>query len=305
MSLKDYSLNALRVFAVAANAPSFKHAAQQLELSQSAITRHIQTLEHQLGTPLFHRDNRVHALTPAGELLAPTLLSLFQQLEQAVQQARSCGDDELTTLRILVPDTFLRWWLASRLADFSAVYPHIRVQVDTYAEDEQDIQQSKMSQALQHGRIDLAVLSGKLKDRSLQQQLLYQPHFCPITSPITASSPATVWYANPASTVWQAFCKQHKQVSQAYPVQSVPKSSIGLDLLTSLPGYSLINTLYAQHPQFNQWTLQPETSITAKSGVYICLKARERHPVAVIAFSKWLANRVQQSMASLSQPSSV
>ncbi|MFC0444853.1 LysR family transcriptional regulator [Pseudidiomarina halophila] len=301
MSLKDYSLNALRVFAVAANAPSFKHAAQQLELSQSAITRHIQTLEQQLGTPLFHRDNRVHALTPAGELLAPTLLSLFQQLEQAVQQARTCGDEELTTLRVLVPDTFLRWWLASRLADFSAIYPHIRVQVDTYAEDEQDVQLSQIGQALQHGRVDLAVLSGKLKDRSLQQQLLYQPQFCPIGSPATATSAAAAWYANPASAVWQAFCKQHKQLSQSYPVQSVPKASIGLDLLTSLSGFSLINTLYAQHPQFNQWPLQAEAAITAKSGVYICLKARERHPVAVIAFSKWLANRVQQSMAALSQ----
>ncbi|CAB0149991.1 Glycine cleavage system transcriptional activator [Pseudidiomarina piscicola] len=301
MSLKNYSLNALRVFAVAANAPSFKHAAQQLELSQSAITRHIQTLEQQLGTPLFHRDNRVHALTPAGELLAPTLLNLFRQLEQSVEQARSCGDEELTTLRVLVPDTFLRWWLASRLADFSAIYPHIRVQLDTYPEDEQDLQAAELTQRLQHGQIDIALVAGKLKDRSLQQELLYQPHYCPISSPsmtTSAAAPAIPghWYANPASSVWQTFVKQQQKLSQAYPLLSVPKASIGLDLLNSFPGLSLINTLYAQHPQFAQWTLHAKSSVKSKSAVYYCLKARERHPVAVVAFSKWLSNRIQQSL---------
>ncbi|MDN7123719.1 LysR family transcriptional regulator [Pseudidiomarina terrestris] len=305
MSLKDYSLNALRVFAVAANAPSFKHAAQQLELSQSAITRHIQTLEQQLGTPLFHRDNRVHALTPAGELLAPSLLSLFQQLEQTVEQARTCGDEELTTLRVLIPDTFLRWWLAPRLADFNAIYPHIRVQVDTYAEDEHDLQLPRTSQALQHGRIDVAVLSGKLKDRSLQQELLYQPTFSAIQSPADGSATPASWYINPSSEAWQLFCKQHKSLSQAYPLHAVAKASIGLDLLSSFPGFSLINTLYAQHPQFAKWSVQADAAVSAKTGVFTCLKARERHPVAVVAFSKWLSNRVQQSIASIHQTSGV
>lgn len=112
------SLNALRVFAVAAHADSFKQAAQQLGVSQSNITRQIQALEEQLGTRLFQRDNRVHALTMAGETLAPDLLRLFRELDRTVDRARNIGDSEATTLRIALPESFLRWWLSSRLAEF-------------------------------------------------------------------------------------------------------------------------------------------------------------------------------------------
>ncbi|HAR56965.1 MAG TPA: hypothetical protein DCR58_09315, partial [Idiomarina baltica] len=63
MSTKsNLSLNALRVFDVAARAGTFKQAAQQLGVTQAAVTRQIQTLENQLGMRLFQRDNRVHAL---------------------------------------------------------------------------------------------------------------------------------------------------------------------------------------------------------------------------------------------------
>src|SRR5690554_8024824 len=96
---KAPSLNALRVFAVAAHADSFKQAAQQLGVSQSNITRQIQALEEQLGTRLFQRDNRVHALTSAGTALAPDLLRLFRELDRTVERARSVGDTQLTTLR--------------------------------------------------------------------------------------------------------------------------------------------------------------------------------------------------------------
>lgn len=58
------SLNALRVFDVAARSGSFKQAAQQLGVTQSAVTRQIQALEEQLDMRLFQRDNRVHSLTP-------------------------------------------------------------------------------------------------------------------------------------------------------------------------------------------------------------------------------------------------
>lgn len=295
MLLKNYSLNALRVFAVAANTNSFKHAAQQLGLSQSAVTRHIQTLEEQLGTQLFHRDNRVHALTPAGERLGEQLLALFQQLEQSVERARVSGDEALTTLRIFVPSSFLRWWLASRLADFTAIYPHIRLQLDTYDDAAIDHHHAAIAQGTQQGAYDLALALGRIKDRNLKQQSLYNPRYAAVRSN-TDNTTAGNWWIQPQSEAWQAFQRDFPEQAQALPVQAVAKPSIGLELVSNGAGATLVDTLYLHHPAFNALQCNLEQTVTGKQDVYIITKQAARHPVAVVAFSKWLQSRVQQSL---------
>jgi DNA-binding transcriptional LysR family regulator len=62
----------LRVFHAAAEAGSFTHAAETLKLSQSAISRQVSALEHDVGVPLFHRHARGLVLTEQGELLYRT-----------------------------------------------------------------------------------------------------------------------------------------------------------------------------------------------------------------------------------------
>lgn len=295
MLLKNYSLNALRVFAVAANTNSFKHAAQQLGLSQSAVTRHIQTLEEQLGTQLFHRDNRVHALTPAGELLGGQLLALFQQLEQSVERARVSGDEALTTLRIYVPNSFLRWWLASRLADFTAIYPHIRLQLDTYDEALAEQQQAAIAQGVQQGAFDLALVHGRIKDRNLKQQSLYTPRYAPVQASSSDNASGNLW-VQPQSAIWQAFRSAYPDQAQRLPVQAVAKPSIGLELVSNGTGATLVDTLYLQHASLQNLQANEATSIISKQDVFYVTKQAARHPVAVVAFSKWLQNRVQQSL---------
>lgn len=295
MLLKNYSLNALRVFAVAANAASFKQAAQQLDLSQSAITRHIQTLEEQLGAPLFRRDNRVHALTPAGEVLAAKLLQLFQQIEQSVQQARDCGDEQVTTLRVVVADSLLRWWLASRLADFNAIYPHIRLQLDTYADGTEETLLSDTAQAIQHGSIDLAVLHGRIKDRNLQHEPLYRPTYQVVSSSAQTADTAP-YFVVPASDAWQVLTKHHSTQLHAAVVQPFAKNTIGLELLRSLDGHGVVDSLYLQHPQLEPLHRSALLCAPSKHEVHCVLKQRTRHPVAVVAFTKWLQNRIQQSL---------
>ncbi|RUO55688.1 LysR family transcriptional regulator [Pseudidiomarina homiensis] len=295
MLLKNYSLNALRVFAVAANASSFKHAAQQLGLSQSAVTRHIQTLEEQLGTQLFHRDNRIHALTPAGELLGEQLLALFQQLEQSVERARVSGDEALTTLRIYVPSNVLRWWLASRLADFTAIYPHIRLQLDTYDDTVADHHHAAIALGVQQGAFDLALVHGRIKDRNLKQQNLYSPRYAPVSaaSDITTSGH---WWVQPQSEAWQAYRRDFPVQAQALPVQAVAKPSIGLELVSNGTGSTLVDTLYLQHPAFRSLQCSQDQAVDGKHDVFVVTRQAARHPVAVVAFSKWLQSRVQQSL---------
>ena len=73
----------LKVFHAAAEAGSFTHAGEQLGLSQSAVSRQVSALEHELGVSLFHRHARGLILTEQGELLYRTAHEVFMKLEAA------------------------------------------------------------------------------------------------------------------------------------------------------------------------------------------------------------------------------
>lgn len=291
MTAKQPSLNALRVFAIAAHAQSFKHAAQQLGVSQSAITRQVQALEQQLGTRLFQRDNRVHALTSAGQALAPELLRLFRDLEHTIDRVRDIGDSELTTLRLALPDSLLRWWLASRLPHFTALYPHIRLQFSTVAMYPNSHEKADICSHLQHELVDIAVHYGKLRDKNVRQQQLYQPTITAVAQQLPSAGQPQQWLVDTQQLWWQQFSKSFTSVAKHAQIQQAPTQA-ALDLLANTSALTLTDTLFLSHPQLkglqraNEWTVAlPET-------VYVSFKERPRQPVALVAFSKWLESRI-------------
>jgi LysR family glycine cleavage system transcriptional activator len=291
MSAKHPSLNALRVFAIAAHAQSFKHAAQQLGVSQSAITRQIQALEQQLGTRLFQRDNRVHALTPAGHALAPELLRLFRDLEHTIDRVRDIGDSELTTLRLAVPDSLLRWWLASRLQQFSALYPHVRLQFSTVAMYPNSHEKADICSHLQHELIDIAVHYGKLKDKNVRQQQLYQPTITAVARQLPNPEQAQHWLVDAQQLLWQQFSKSFPSVAQQAHIQQAPHQS-ALDLLAHSNAVALTDSLFLSHAQLSSLQRSPDWSLALPEAVYVSYKERSRQPVALVAFSKWLESRL-------------
>lgn len=291
MAAKQPSLNALRVFAIAAHAQSFKHAAQQLGVSQSAITRQVQALEQQLGTRLFQRDNRVHALTPAGQALAPELLRLFRDLEHTIDRVRDIGDSELTTLRLALPDSLLRWWLAQKLHDFSALYPHIKLQFSTVAMYPNSHEKANICSQLQHEVVDLVVHYGRLKDKAIRQQRLYQPSLCAVAKQPPSHGDWQHWVVDTQQLPWQHFSKRFTAVVQHAQVQQAPDHA-ALDLLPNSGAAALTDTLLLAHPQLTNLTRHPDWSLQLPDAVFISYKERSRQPVALVAFSKWLESRI-------------
>jgi LysR family glycine cleavage system transcriptional activator len=129
MAFRLPPLSALRVFEAAARHNSFQKAAGELNLTASAVSHAIQTLENWLGVALFHRGSRGLKLTAAGEVYAPLVNQALSILAQATD--RIPGRKRSGTLAISSAPTFAHKVLMPLLDKFIAEYSDIRVTIDT------------------------------------------------------------------------------------------------------------------------------------------------------------------------------
>ncbi len=118
-------LELLRSFAVAARRLSFTLAAQELALTQSAVSRQIQQLEEGLGVALFERRHRALALTPAGETMYRAVWDSLERLRDATASVRSSR--RARQVAVTTTPGFASLWLIPRLARFSADHPQVDV----------------------------------------------------------------------------------------------------------------------------------------------------------------------------------
>ena len=130
MRSKIPSLQALACFAAAARHESFTRAAQELALTQSAVSRQVAALEDFLGVALFQRTRHGMALTPRGADYARQIAPRLQALEQDTLDAMSAQGSGGAVHLAAVP-TFATRWLIPRLPDFAAQHPEIVVHIET------------------------------------------------------------------------------------------------------------------------------------------------------------------------------
>jgi len=119
----------LRVFHAVAEAGSFTHAGEALNLSQSAVSRQISALEESLSVPLFHRHARGLILTEQGELLFRTAREVFAKLAMSESLISESKDRPKGPLKITTTVAFGSIWLTPRMHEFLDLYPEIQVSV--------------------------------------------------------------------------------------------------------------------------------------------------------------------------------
>lgn len=117
----------LRVFHAVAEAGSFTHAGELLNLSQSAVSRQISTLEESLDVPLFHRHARGLILTEQGNLLYQTVHDVSVKLVQAELRLAESRDKPEGILTVTTSVAFGSIWLIPRLRQFLETYPTIKL----------------------------------------------------------------------------------------------------------------------------------------------------------------------------------
>ena len=117
----------LRVFHAVAEAGSFTHAGDTLNLSQSAVSRQISALEENLQVPLFHRHARGLILTEQGEALNRTVREVFAKLAMTEALLTESKEKPAGRLKVTTTVGFGSSWLAPRLQGFLEAYPEVSV----------------------------------------------------------------------------------------------------------------------------------------------------------------------------------
>lgn len=157
-------LNALRVFEVAGRHLSFSRAADELCVTNAAVSHQIKQLEEHLGKKLFARRNNQLTLTDAGDNYLPRVRDALRALEQATDLLMDTAD---APLRVAVPPTFGAKWLVPRLYRFFNQHPHVRVEVSTA--DVQD-----------HGQFDLCIDDRQVNAPNLRVEWFTSTDFFPV-----------------------------------------------------------------------------------------------------------------------------
>ena len=122
-------LNALRAFEASARHLNLTRAAQELHVTQTAVSQHIRKLEDRLGKPLFRRLPRGLALTDEGQALLPVVVESFGNLQRALEKLGDTRPREVLTVGAV--GTFAVGWLLPRLADFQSKHPFIDLRLST------------------------------------------------------------------------------------------------------------------------------------------------------------------------------
>lgn len=130
MRRKIPSLQALACFDAAARHESYTRAAQELALTQSAVSRQITALEQYLGQALFRRTRHGVALTERGSAYARQIAPRLQALERDTLEAMS-GQGTQQTLQLAAVPTFASRWLIPRLPDLARHHPQLVVHIET------------------------------------------------------------------------------------------------------------------------------------------------------------------------------
>jgi len=169
-------LNALRVFEAAARHRSFTRAAEELSVTQGAVSQQIRGLEDVLGVRLFRRGPRGLALTESGEQYAGAVAAALRTIAEATAAIRP--DPGAASLTVSCLPSFAHKWLAPRIGRFTARHPGIALRVHT----------SFAVVDLDHDGIDCAIRHGPGGYRGLHAELLLTEELTPMCAQALAGS---------------------------------------------------------------------------------------------------------------------
>lgn len=166
-------LNALRAFETSARLGSFTRAAEELHVTQAAVSQQVKQLEQHLGNPLFMREAKGLRLTDAGRSYLPALTQAFHTLRSSTEEL--FGERGRTQLSVRASNSFAEHFLAPRLQRFLADYPRFRVRISS----------SPWTACAEQTNADVEICNGYGDWSDRQVERLTNEHWLTVCSPAT------------------------------------------------------------------------------------------------------------------------
>ena len=168
---RPISAGHLRAFEAVARHLNFRAASEEMALTQSAVSRQIQSLEEEVGVPLFLRHTRAVELTSAGAQLLMAVTQALPRIDNAVRQIRQSAGRKAVALTTFA--SFASMWLIPRLEAFQRDNPDIDIRIDA----------SDNALDLDVADVDLALRYGPVASMPAQAVRMFGEQLTPVASP--------------------------------------------------------------------------------------------------------------------------
>jgi LysR family glycine cleavage system transcriptional activator len=290
-------LYALQVFAVVARELNMSRAAEQLYVTQSAVSRQIAQLEDFLGQPVFVRRARGIELTAAGRQLLPAVETAFDGLSRAVARLAP----RPTELRIKLPPTLAMRWFLPRLTDFQRRQPGIDVRMST--SDCYRVQ-------FEREDLDAAILYSRAVPEHPHALALFPERLTAVCAPVmvtrlrqpTDLTGETLIHLSADHADWRAWLQL---AGVTHPGLEAGPSFEVIDMAVNLAGQgrgvAIADPVLIADDLANGRLAAPFPAIAVASGFqywFVCPRGRHTEP-HLAAMRDWLAAEVALSLGSL------
>ena len=293
MSRRLPPLNSLRVFEAAARHLSFTRAAEELFVTQAAVSHQIKALEEFLGLKLFRRRNRSLLLTEEGQSYFLDIKEIFSSLSEATDKVleRSAKG----ALTISLPPSFAIQWLVPRLSDFNNQEPDIDVRIKAVDMDEGSLTED----------VDVAIYYGRGNWPGLRVDLLYQEQLLPLCSPqvlLNEKPLATIDDLRFHTLLHDTSRKDWKQFVKQFDLQGMnvnhgpifSHSTMVLQAAAHGQGIALGNNVLAQ-PELDAGRLVApfEELLISKNAFYLVCSEKQADTGRIATFREWILSKAR------------
>lgn len=289
-------LNALKAFESAARHLNFTKAAEELFVTQAAVSHQIKLLEDFLSVQLFHRRNRLLELTELGLQYFDEIRPLLEQIATATDKIKAKNNRQILT--ISVPQTFGMHWLVPRLNDFHEKFPGVEVRIKGVDQDEGQLGKE----------IDVAIYYGSGKWENLASHRLVESPLVILASPkFLAENPM----ASPADlvgkTLLHVFSRnkwkrtiEHFQMSEQIDVEQAGSmfshTFMALQAAMHQQGLAIANKVLAQHALEQGQLIEPfPTGLIDEKAFYVVYPPEMAQIAKVQNFVSWITDEMARA----------
>ncbi|MER8900159.1 LysR family transcriptional regulator [Mesorhizobium sp. M0772] len=292
------STSALAAFESVARLGSFTAAAQELDLTQGAVSRQIALLEEQFGRRLFERDSRNVRLSTAGEIYAEAVRAALGQLRDAALGLMSNRHSGMLNLAIL--PTFGTRWLMPLIPDFVAENPDITINFVTRI-GRFDFARERLDAAIHHGQPDWPDADSTLLMRETVMPVV-SPDFLASRDITTAADISRLPLLHMATRpgAWGEWFEEQGLSAPIGPgMQFEQFGTVAQACMAGLGVALLPQVLIAGELQRGQLVPAPGQPMQSRSAYYLVVPNDKRGHPPVVSFRDWLLSQVEKEPAVL------